>query len=132
MTTHQKHTINRMRRQGIPYAVIARKLGLSTNTVKSFCHRKNISVQEISDISDTSHCRNCRKNLAQSAKAKPKIFCSDKCRYAWWNHHRRYSEQKYLLRCHGCSNEFTSYGNKHKKYCSRSCYANSRYGEGLP
>ena len=42
MTNGEKMLITQQRRQGLGYTEIARKLGMSVNTVKSYCQRKGI------------------------------------------------------------------------------------------
>lgn len=42
MTNGEKMLITRQRRQGLGYAEIVRKLGMSVNTVKSYCRRNGI------------------------------------------------------------------------------------------
>ena len=42
MTNGEKMMITQQRRQGLGYTEIARKLGLSVNTVKSYCRRNGI------------------------------------------------------------------------------------------
>lgn len=36
----------------------------------------------------------------------------------------------YSCTCAFCGKQFTSYGNKHRKYCSHACYINDRFGGG--
>ena len=42
MTNGEKLMIAQQRRQGLGYTEIARKLGMSVNTVKSYCQRNGI------------------------------------------------------------------------------------------
>ena len=42
MTNGEKRLITQQRRQGLGYTEIARKLGMSVNTVKSYCQRNGI------------------------------------------------------------------------------------------
>lgn len=122
-----RESILTMRREGMPFAEIADFLSLSQNTVKSICYRNGVHVRHAED--DRSDvCRNCGKPLQQPSHAKKKIFCSSQCRYQWWNHYR--SRKPYRLTCYCCGQEFISFGNKKKKYCSRECCRTSRYGEG--
>ncbi len=130
MISHtQKQTILAMREQGVVYSKIANNLGLSLNTVKSICRRNSVTTAHSVKQSDNKLCRCCGKLLEQD-KRKNKLFCSNKCRYAWWNSHRR--KQPYYLICEHCGKKFISYGNRNRKYCGRECYTLSRYGEGLP
>lgn len=60
-------------------------------------------------------------------KHKTKIFCSDKCRIAWWKSHTSEMKRRNpnVALCNYCKCEFTYYGNRQRKYCSRDCYLKS-------
>lgn len=136
MDNQQKQIILQMRKQNMTYAEIADYLGLPLNTVKSFCYRSRSpdnadsnALYELDGI-DSSLCRNCGALLNQPARGRRKIFCSDRCRYAWWNCHRH--KKAYHLICEYCGREFISCGNKNRRFCSRGCYQSSRYDEESP
>lgn len=129
LTDIQKQTITSLRTQGLTYAEIAAVTELSANTVKSFCRRNHIQVSQPEPVMN-DRCKNCGVPISQLPGAKQRIFCSDKCRYAWWNAHRR--KQPYHLLCHHCGREFISYGNRKRRFCGRECYLLDRQGEGVP
>ena len=118
-----------MRQQGLSCPEIAGVMDLSPNTIKSLCRRSKVNAQP-PEVLATDICKNCGAPLQQTPGAKKKVFCNDKCRYAWWNQVR--SKRPYRLTCYQCGKEFRSYGNKKRKFCSRECYSLSRYGEGVP
>ena len=124
MNAFQKHRIVIMRGSGATYAVIAAELDLSESTVKSHCRRQGIStVYEF--------CPECGVGLAHLPKKKPKRFCSDKCRMAWWakNPEAVNRQAVYNHICLLCRKPFTAYGNAKRKYCSLICAVAAR-GEG--
>jgi endogenous inhibitor of DNA gyrase (YacG/DUF329 family) len=131
MTRIPKEEIIHLRRDGFSYSKIAVALCISENTVKSFCRRNNLGgvfAAVNSDKQDGHFCRQCGKPLTASPQSKTKHFCSDRCRMAWWNAHPEAVSRKaiYRLTCAFCSQEFESYGNKSRKYCSRACYGKSK------
>ena len=129
MTDIQRTRIKELRRDGFSYSRIAATLGLSENTVKSFCRRNNLGgFNTETNTNDGILCRQCGTPLTQTAGAKQKLFCSDKCRMAWWNAHPEAVSRKavYNFTCPICGRTFESYGNKHRKYCSRACYGRSK------
>ena len=125
----QKNVILTMRQQGSSYRKIAERLMMSPNTVKTICRRSNMKPAQPT-MSTRGICKNCGAPLPPNVSGRRRIFCSDKCRYAWWNRTR--CKQPYRLTCYHCGKEFISYGNRKRKFCGRECYILSRYGEGLP
>jgi endogenous inhibitor of DNA gyrase (YacG/DUF329 family) len=75
-------------------------------------------------------CKNCAKPLASEPKRKPKTYCDDHCRGAWWraNRDRMLMKAVYQFNCTNCGHPFESYGSRDRKYCSRGCYIAYRYG----
>ena len=95
MTKEQKQQIQNMRHKGLGYKKIAGTLGISVNTVKSYCQRNNLSTESLAAIyaefntgEGQDPCKQCGKLIIQKPKSKPKTYCCDKCRYAWWNDYR--------------------------------------------
>ncbi len=127
MTDLQKKTIRAMRLQGISYVKIGEDLGLSDNTVRSYCRRNGLGEK----AKNTIACKQCGKLIKIVPKQKPRMFCSDACRTAWWNSHQDCVNRKavYDYTCAHCGRAFTAYGNQKRKYCSHSCYIADRFGE---
>lgn len=139
MTENQKTQIADMRGKGYGYIKIAQMLGLSENTVKSFCRRKKLTrrtdaVSHVADpVRDGQHfCLCCGAEVAQTLGRKEKKFCSDRCRNKWWNSHLDQVNRKahYEFECAYCKKPFTAYGNAGRKYCSHACYVADRFGGG--
>lgn len=151
MNNQQKQQVQTLRYGGMTYAEIAENLGLSLNTVKSFCRRKGIGVvvrnatvstRDRRPVGDTAEsiehlqprprfCAQCGMELEQKPKTKPRRFCSGSCRHAWWNNHRDQMKKRaiYYLTCQHCGRDFESYGDSKRKYCSHACYIEARYGQ---
>ena len=90
MTESQKAKIIKLRADGNGCRAIASKLGMSVNTVKSFCKRNNINTETAAKLTEThvtqiTCCENCGNEVQQVKGRRFKRFCSDKCRAAWWN-----------------------------------------------
>lgn len=135
MTEQQKVQTKRLRNEGHGYKSIASLLGISENTVKSFCRREGISGEadrSVKKLSSGHFCRQCGIPVAQNEGRKEKKFCSDACRMAWWNSHQDTVQRKavYEYVCPNCHRSFTAYGNSHRKYCSRACAVEARFGKG--
>jgi endogenous inhibitor of DNA gyrase (YacG/DUF329 family) len=129
MTLLQKEQILELRRKGGTYAAIAKALGISENTIKSYCRRNHIGVAiKPEQPAATGICANCGGSLTHTAGAKPKRFCTSKCRMAWWKAHPEAVNRKavYEFTCPVCGRAFSAYGNAHRKYCSRDCSAAAR------
>lgn len=138
MTEYEKEQIYKLRHQGMGYKAIGTALGLSRDTVRSFCKRNsldgegevvklNIEVMKEKELS----CLNCRQLLRVKAKGRPRKYCSETCRRKWWNENKDKSvqgeEAVYKFKCLHCRKEFSVYGNKERKYCSHDCYIKYRF-----
>lgn len=125
MNDEQKQKIISLRRDGAGYGSIATELGISINTVKSFCRRNSLTAPKKSSI-----CEECGKPITQNPGRKRKRFCSDACRNKWWNNHLDLVRRKanYTFTCPACGKEFTVYGDSHRKFCSHACYIEYRFG----
>lgn len=132
MDSRIQEQITKLRADGESYTRIAEILHLSINTIKSFCRRNNLSIAS-SDVKAeqvSTDCKLCGKPLIRNPGKRVKLFCSDQCRMAWWKGNRNKVRQTawYEFRCDHCGKSSRSYGNRHRKYCSHSCYIQSRFG----
>ena len=120
MTDRQKQQIIRFRKEGFGYTAVANKVGISKDTVKSFCRRNGLAGEMAAQEDSVPGCRECGKPLQQRSGMKPRVFCSDECRVKWWHEHPEKIKQRavYSFTCAGCGNPFTAYGNSRRKYCS--------------
>ena len=127
MTNQQRNQIRTMRLQGVGYVKIGKILGISDNTVRSFCRRNGLDGK----AKNTVACNQCGKLIKVVPKQKPKKFCSDSCRNAWWKEHPECITKKavYEFTCACCGRHFTAYGNSRRKYCSHACYIADRFGK---
>lgn len=127
MTTPQKERITLLRSEGESYARIAGALGLSENTVKSYCRRNSITPPTTENPEPSTQCANCCKPLEQTPGARNKRFCSDRCRMQWWYKHPEAMQRKAVYRhvCPTCRKEFKS-NNPKRIYCSRACFGVAR------
>ena len=131
MTNQQKKQIKGMRLRGDTFAMIADALGLSRNTVKSFClrslHPEPLEVKTVPVISGV--CDQCGMAFVLCPGHRQRRFCSDRCRMAWWNAHRDLlkSNAKVEHTCAYCGKHFMGYERQHRKYCSHGCYIAHRY-----
>jgi predicted transcriptional regulator len=135
MNIIQKERIAAFRSHGESYAKIADALGISKNTVQSYCRRNNLGgdsstvVEKETEKESRSFCKQCSVELIQQPGKKPRKFCSDACRAEWWKTHPEQLEKKavYTFKCVHCGNDFTAYGNDNRKYCSHECYVADRF-----
>lgn len=116
--------IQRLRQKGYGYVRIAQMLGLSENSVKSFCRRHPLPT---ADSRPDGVCPQCGAKVDSRRR-----FCSDACRVAWWNAHREHpagKEQAHFV-CQHCEKPFVRYPAQKPKYCCHACYIAARYGKG--
>jgi len=133
LTADEKERIQQLRLEGLSYTQIASAIGVHRNTIKSFCRRNmlgdSLTSGGVCNSDQSTACKYCGKKLHQIRGQKPKKYCSDKCRFAWWNENREAMKKKalYKYKCAYCNREFESYGSKNRKFCGHTCYIASRF-----
>lgn len=128
MTANQEAMIRKMRLAGCGYGQIGKATGLSKNTVTSFCRRKGIESNADNHL---LICTECGKIEPRSAIGRKRVFCSDKCRFSWYNKHRNLTERNAEKKvCPACGQTFFCYASTKRKYCSHACYIADRFGKG--
>lgn len=130
MNHQQKEAIQQLREEGQSYSRIAELLGISDNTVKSYCRRNKlggVALPASEPVSET-FCRQCGAPLKQMTGKKQKQYCSDQCRLSWWNAHPEAVTHKSIreFTCQTCGRVFEAYGKRERKFCSRACYGKSK------
>ena len=131
MTNMQKQRIEYLRGKAESYTAIADTLGVSENTIKSYCRRNGLGagyIEKQTMANEGEICAHCGKPLMHRPGSKKKRFCSDQCRMAWWARHPEAVKRKavYHFVCPVCGAEFEAYGNAKRKYCSRACSSSAR------
>lgn len=126
MTDTERAQIVMLQKQGYGYKRIATVTGMPLNAVKTFCRRHPIDQDK--KVEPT--CRNCGVRVEQTPHKRPKLYCSDQCRMAWWKRNRDKLNKRayYHIVCQHCGKEFDSYGDAARKFCSPACYQASRTG----
>lgn len=128
MTGEQKQQIFLLRKKGMSYAKISEHMGISRNTIKTFCWRNALSDGEMEKLYDNrgyrGFCKQCGAQIEQKPKSRPKVFCSNKCRQTWWNEHNDLIKRKKQVACvcEYCGKEFMCYPSQKRKFCSHDCY----------
>ena len=124
MTQEQKILILHYREQHMTYRQIGEKLGLSPDTVKTFC-RRNTPQEDRTETSTSSQCRNCGAPGHPLPGRRERLFCSPACRTAYWRKHNLLGKDPRY--CAGCGALLTG-GSASRKYCSHACYIRHRFG----
>ena len=98
MTINQVKHIIELRTQNYSYASIGKAMGISHNTVKSVCRRRNITPsgrrKSKEEKARITVCKNCGKPIFATTNHRRK-FCAEKCRYDYWNRVRKYEDGIY-------------------------------------
>ena len=141
MTDTEKKQIYDLRLKGLGYKAIAAVLGLTRDSVRSYCKRNGIdgdamvvSLNVAEKKKQKLVCACCSKPIQQKKRGRSRRFCSEECRRKWWNDHTDKRTMKetavYKYTCPTCNKEFSCYGNRRRKYCSHDCYIKSRFWNG--
>ena len=124
MTKEQKILVLHYREQHMTYRQIGEKLGLSPDTVKTFC-RRNTPQEDRTETSASTQCRNCGAPVHLLPGRRERLFCSPACRTAYWRKHNLLGKDPRY--CAGCGALLTG-GSASRKYCSHACYISHRFG----
>ena len=136
MTNEEKISIFEMRKKGLGYKAIAVKLNKTRDGIRAYCQRHNLGGEGIfvtknMEVGKAMVCMKCGLSIEQPTQGRPRRFCSEQCRRAWWcdNPDRKTlgSDAMYVLTCAHCGRQYESYGNKSRKFCSHECYIKSRF-----
>lgn len=143
MDDSQRKQIWKLRADGQGYGTIGKAVGLSKESVKAYCRRNpellgfGAATKQMAKERQErgKHCPQCCQPLIFKKTGRPKKFCSDKCRKAWWNRHSDEHDKEqtayFELTCQHCGGDFMSYANANRKFCGHPCYIQSRfYKEG--
>jgi len=127
MTNEQKKRLEQLRSEGLGYKRIAAELGISLNTVQSFCRRHPDKIKTPVYRTENA-CLHCGARLFHTPGAKKRKFCSDRCRITWWNAHPEAGEKRKVreIACGFCGTTFFVIGEQTRMYCSRICSARAR------
>ncbi len=135
MNDKERQQIQTLRKENKSYGAIAQVLGLSVNTVKTYCQNHALGGAKVKveyKAGEARPCACCGTPVIQNPKRKAKRFCSKLCCTTWWNSHlyevnrRTYHERE----CPGCHKIFKVYGKKVQKYCCHACYIKDRFRGG--
>lgn len=116
----KKEQVIKLRDVGLSFGEIARELGISRSTVSSICQRAKEKHE--------CRCKKCGVLLKQTDGHRKKIFCSDKCRKAWWKLNGKHSVNNKAI-CLTCGKEFVYHESVLRKYCSLACFYQDRKKE---
>lgn len=132
MTDNQKKQIKALRQSGLGYKKVAQEVGVSVDSVKSYCRNNGLTGVAATQTTNKAICRECGEQLVQPMKQKPLKFCSSKCRENWWRKHKDKAVRKSAVSvtCAGCGKSFTAYEHEKRKYCSHECYVAARFKGG--
>lgn len=154
MNTSQKEEIQKLRCEGYGYKKISQLIGVSENTVKSYCRRHIIEPLPKKQSEDKIHteyeeinveesepknahlseplCRQCAAVLSNTPGHRQKVFCSEKCRCTFWKENADKINRRSAVQiiCPVCKKSFSAYPRCNRKYCSHKCYIAYRYKGG--
>lgn len=78
MSNIDKQKIREMRESGLQFNEISEELGISLNSIKSYCRRENVQQGE------RTVCKQCGKPVNQNINKRKKEFCCPRCRLKYW------------------------------------------------
>lgn len=79
MNTEMKQRIKELRIEGYGYKKIAKALDLTLSVVRYACYK----IDQVDPLEGS--CEHCGIKIKSIKGKKRKIFCSDRCRWDYWN-----------------------------------------------
>ena len=127
MTHDERVLILQLRVNGLGYKRIATELGLSLNTVQSYCRRHPTEMKAPERLPENG-CLCCGARLHHTPDAKKRKFCSDRCRITLWNAHPEAGGKRKVreIACGYCGATYFVIGEQTRMYCSRICSDRAR------
>ena len=133
LTAAQQALIDEYRKQGIGYRTIATEIGVSRDAVRYYCKKVKLDgdLSQPQAYVKVLQCQQCGKLLSHNRDGRQRIFCSDQCRYRWWNTTGRTLPRPSgccdEIKCACCGKTFQAYSNRKRRYCSHECYIRDRF-----
>ena len=118
MTKDEIRKVEALAKSNKGYRAIARELGLSANTVKSYLVRHKEGSLDF--------CLYCGKKFIVPTGKRIKRFCSKECRCKYWNRRvKKASDYQKQFVCEECGETFFAYRRLKRKFCCLDCYRNN-------
>ena len=131
MDKRQIEEIQELRKSGKSMGRISKETGIPVSTVKSHFRRHELATGGKAKTTLSTTCAQCGKALKSKGRGKPKRFCCEPCRRAWWKENPTLSEaaSKHQVTCITCGKTFGSFESRNRKYCCHECFIHNRYGK---
>ena len=136
MNEEKRQEIVNLRKQGMSMRKLAEYTGETIATIRAKCKGVSTSLENrdiLDQIRRKEVCAYCGRRIEQPKMGRPRRFCSDDCRRAYWKANRdimkRNPEAIYTKVCPYCGKTFQAYGNKNRKYCCHEHYVLDYYGD---
>ena len=78
-----KREVTRLKKAGYGFVKIANTLSISVKEIRAIC--KEIDEVELLN----GKCKNCNSKITSLKGKKIKQFCSDRCRWDYWNNKQK-------------------------------------------
>lgn len=122
MNDIEKKKIIELKSEGKSIREISTLLNIPRSTIGSY----------IKTLEKEFFCKCCGKPITIKKGHRPRVFCSDGCRYKYWrsNNTNKNKPTNHVVECLCCNKKFYSYVSLKRKFCSRACYDLFRKGGG--
>lgn len=96
MTHEQKEMITAMRQKQLSYSVISKEIGVSVNTIKTFCRRNGLTREKVKP--NVPRCKNCGKDIIVMSETRPQRidFLGEHCFFCFFP--KRHSYVRWVVR----------------------------------
>lgn len=135
----ERERVHGLRMEGMGCGEISEITGIPEDQVREYLRKLGlpeegaaIRIQPLPGQGESAAlCPVCGARLQQPYKGRHRRFCSDACRYVFWNQkHRDEPKDGRAAVCMTCGREFQAVNEKvhQRRYCCWPCYFRARYG----
>lgn len=131
----ERECVRELRLAGSECSEIAEQTGMVLHQVIQFCHELGLPEKGCCHLvppgEQTSRlCPVCGRIVFQHGRGGRKRFCSAECQREYENRNYKTVKIGRTAVCKNCGRQFTAYceSRGERKFCSRNCYFEYRYG----
>lgn len=131
----EREEVRVLRLSGIECSKIAEQIGLPLEQVIEYCRKLGLPEAGSCHLLPPGgirerRCPVCGRIIGQSGQGAPRKYCSDECSAEYERKNYKKMKAGRIAVCRNCGQPFTAIceNRSRRRFCSRNCYFEYRYG----